>query len=157
MYLPNFGIAFLSLVKLGEGTFGFCSILGKTAILDERVAASLLGLKKKIQFGKDPTVNTSFLADADRAEKFRQEQERLIKAYYDQLEKEKSDILEVTYSYWDGSGHRRNTRVKKGSTIGQFINECRNTLEKDFRELKSVSNENLLFIKEDLILPHVSK
>lgn len=65
------------------------------------------------------------------------------------------DLLEVVYSYWDGSGHRRTIQIKRGSTIGQFINECRKTLEKDFPELKSVSNDNLLYIKEDLILPHV--
>lgn len=112
--------------------------------------------KRKKCYSKDPTINTLFLPDSERDERLKREQDRLIKEYYQQLEKEKQDLLEVTYSYWDGSGHRRTVQVKKGSTIGQFINECRKTLEKDFPELKSVSSENLLYIKEDLILPHVS-
>ncbi|XP_055389092.1 protein FAM50A-like [Condylostylus longicornis] len=121
---------------------------------DDSSLSSSCALPKKKYFGKDPTVNTSFLADVERDEKIRQEKEKLIKNYYEELEKEKHDMLEVTYSYWDGNGHRRSIHIEKGKTIGQFITECRKTLEKDFPELKSVSNENLLYVKEDLILPH---
>lgn len=40
--------------------------------------------------------------------------------------------------------------------MGQFLSECRKSLEKDFPELRSVATDNLMYIKEDLILPHVS-
>jgi len=60
----------------------------------------------------------------------------------------------VTYSYWDGTGHRRVVRVSKGCTIAEFLNECRKNLEKEFVEMRGVSVDNLMYIKEDLILPH---
>jgi hypothetical protein len=34
-------------------------------------------------------------------------------------ERIKGEKLEVTYSYWDGSGHRRTITVTKGQTIGK--------------------------------------
>ena len=29
--------------------------------------------------------------------------------------------VEITYSYWDGSGHRKTIFSKKGNTIYQFL------------------------------------
>lgn len=37
----------------------------------------------------------------------------------------KNEPLEITYSYWDGTGHRRKVVVKKGNTIGDFLKACR--------------------------------
>lgn len=36
-------------------------------------------------------------------------------------EKEKNEDISVAYSYWDGSNHRKDMRVKKGATISQFL------------------------------------
>lgn len=134
--------------------------------------------------------------------------------------------LEVTYSYWDGSGHRREIVLNKGITVGElhlcglvfkhiyatvelcrtskqhpfryihwilplhvaaiivcsvaghslrlpcnrftthacpapsagkFLEMVRQQLSQDFSEMRSVSSENLLYIKEDLIIPHVRR
>eukprot|EP00921_Rhytidocystis_pertsovi_P008193 GHVQ01013475.1.p1 GENE.GHVQ01013475.1~~GHVQ01013475.1.p1 ORF type:complete len:363 (+),score=67.53 GHVQ01013475.1:675-1763(+) len=116
-------------------------------------AVSVPILKGKY-LGKDPTVNTEFLSDPEREQRMCEETDKLIKEYYDQEEKSQGELLEVTYSYWDGSGHRRVARIKKGSTIGTFLDVCRRDLEKDFHELRSVSSDSLMYIKEDLILPH---
>ena len=45
--------------------------------------------------------------------------------------------------------------MKKGDTIGSFLELVRKQLEPDFRELKLLSTEKLLYVKEDLIIPHV--
>ena len=37
----------------------------------------------------------------------------------------KNEPLEITYSYWDGTGHRRKVVVKKGDTIADFLKACR--------------------------------
>uniref|UniRef100_A0A914VFT0 Protein FAM50 homolog n=1 Tax=Plectus sambesii TaxID=2011161 RepID=A0A914VFT0_9BILA len=66
----------------------------------------------------------------------------------------KNGDLAIVFSYWNGSGHRRDTRMKKGSTIVQFLAEALEILRKDFTELKSASAESLMFVKEDLIIPH---
>lgn len=60
--------------------------------------------------------------------------------------------IEVTYSYWDGAGHRRTLSVKKGTNIDKFLELVR----QEFKELRGVSVENLIFVKEDLIIPHVN-
>lgn len=43
-------------------------------------------------------------------------------------------------------------QCKKGDTISAFLEKCR----QQFPELRGVSVDNLMYIKEDLIIPHVS-
>ena len=66
----------------------------------------------------------------------------------------KLEKVEVTYSYWDGSGHRRQVTMTKGDSIERFLSECLQQLRKEFHELRAVSTEQLMYIKEDLIIPH---
>jgi len=109
----------------------------------------------KKYFGKDPSVDTSFLYDADRENALLRKKQALIDEYMREQDAEKIGRLEVTYSYWDGSGHRRSTVVEKGSTIGQFLLQSKSDLEKsDFPELRTVALDNLMYVKEDLIIPH---
>lgn len=106
-------------------------------------------------FGKDPTVNTSFLYDADREADMQRKKQALIQEYRQGEETSKKEKLEVTYSYWDGSGHRRTCVVEKGFTIGAFLKKSKEELQKvDFPELRTVPTDNLLYVKEDLIIPH---
>jgi len=111
--------------------------------------------KPRKHFGKDPAVNTSFLYDADREEQLLRRKKALVDEYQREQEAKRHEKLEVTYSYWDGSGHRRSTVVEKGFTIGQFLQKSKSELEKtDFPELRTVSLDNLMYVKEDLIIPH---
>lgn len=103
---------------------------------------------------KDPTVDTSFLPDKQREEQEKEERRRLEREWEQQQEAMKQQDLEIVYSYWDGSGHRRTVRCKKGNTIGEFLEQVRKSLTKEFRELQSTSVDGLLYVKEDLILPH---
>lgn len=102
---------------------------------------------------KDATVDTSFLPDPERDEKLRQEKLRLEQEWHLQQELVKKERLEITYSYWDGSGHRRNVTVQKGNTVGEFLELVRRDLCTEFRELVNVSSDALLYVKEDLIIP----
>jgi protein FAM50 len=36
-----------------------------------------------------------------------------------------NEPLDITYSYWDGSGHRRRITVRKGDTISDFLRAVR--------------------------------
>merc|ERR1712032_1464479 len=79
----------------------------------------------------------------------------LIDQYKREQEAIKNDKLEITYSYWDGSGHRRSCVVDKGFSIGRFLAKSKSELEKtDFPELKSVTIDSLMYVKEDLIIQH---
>jgi len=105
---------------------------------------------KKPKFGKDPNVDTSFLPDRDREEMERLQREELRQQWLKRQEETKEEDIEITYSYWDGSGHRKTVECKKGDTISRFLDLCRQQIH----ELRSVNVDNLLYIKEDLIIPH---
>ena len=102
---------------------------------------------------KDPTVDTSFLPDQQRDQQAAAERQQLLAKWKQQQAATKQESLEITYSYWDGSGHRRTVVVQKGDSIGVFLEKVRQELCREFRELTSTSADALLYIKEDLILP----
>ncbi|RNA11908.1 hypothetical protein BpHYR1_052171 [Brachionus plicatilis] len=110
----------------------------------------------KKRFGKNPTVDTSFLPDREREEEENALRERLRQEWVEKQEQLKNEEIEIDYSYWDGSGHRRSIRLKKGNTIQQFLHKCLEQLraENQFAELKVTSVDQLMYVKEDIILPH---
>lgn len=110
-----------------------------------------INTKKEIK--KDPKVDTSFLPDKEREEYLKAERQRLKEEWIQQQNRVKEEPIEITYSYWDGSGHRRTITCKKGDTIGQFLELVRKELSKDFREISNVSSDGLVYVKEDLIIP----
>ncbi|TDL24824.1 XAP5-domain-containing protein [Rickenella mellea] len=102
------------------------------------------------RFRKNPTVDTSFLPDREREEAERRQREELRQEWLRKQEELKKEEIEITYSYWDGSGHRKSVVCKKGDEIGTFLEKCR----QQFPELRGVSADNLMYVKEDLIIPH---
>jgi len=111
---------------------------------------------KKPKFGKNPNVDTSMLYDADRAAAEARKKEELAAAWKAEQDAIKAEKLEVTYSYHDPSGrdgmkgHRNTVEVPKGFTIEQFLNKCREQV----KELRGCGADQLIYIKEDLIMPH---
>ena len=104
--------------------------------------------------GKNPAVDTAFLPDRDRDRAETEARERLKREYIDRANRIKAEKLEITFSYWDGGGHRRRVEVLKGDTIGVFLQKARDALSSEFRELRHASADGLMYIKEDLIMPH---
>jgi protein FAM50 len=49
----------------------------------------------------------------------------------------KNEEIQITFSFWDGSGHRRMLTMKKGKTIYQFLQKALEDLRSDFLELRS--------------------
>jgi XAP5 protein. len=41
-----------------------------------------------------------------------------------------------------------------GNSMYQFLQRCLELLRKEFSELKTVTADQLMYVKEDLILPH---
>ncbi|KAI0336485.1 XAP5-domain-containing protein [Cubamyces sp. BRFM 1775] len=105
---------------------------------------------KKAKSRKNPEVDTSFLPDREREEAERREREALRQEWLRKQEELKNEEVEITYSYWDGSGHRKSVTCKKGDTISTFLEKCR----QQFPELRGIGVDNLMYIKEDLIIPH---
>ncbi|XP_023295332.2 protein FAM50 homolog [Lucilia cuprina] len=109
-------------------------------------------IKKKIF--KNPDVDTSFLPDREREEEENRLREQLRQEWVMQQAALKDQEIPITFSYWDGSGHRRSVVMKKGNSIYQFLQKCLELLRKEFNELKTVMADQLMYVKEDLILPH---
>ncbi|KAL5961879.1 hypothetical protein TSMEX_010192 [Taenia solium] len=121
--------------------------------------------KKRRRLGKNPDVDTSFLPDIDRDEEEKQLRQAILilhPSFSEELRREwhakqaaiKEEEINVTYSYWDGSGHRRQVKMKKGHSIHLFLHRCLDQLRKDFSELRAASADQMMYIKEDLIIPH---
>jgi protein FAM50 len=102
---------------------------------------------------KDPTVDTSFLPDKARDHQVKQARVALEKEWKAQQTRMQAEQLEITYSYWDGSGHRRSVVCQKGDSIGDFLELVRTKLAREFKELGSVGADALVYVKEDLIIP----
>ncbi|XP_077575464.1 protein FAM50A [Stigmatopora nigra] len=120
---------------------------------EEEEELEYLPVKKK-KLGKNPDVDTSFLPDRDREEEENRLREELRQEWELKQEKIKSEEIEITFSYWDGSGHRKTVKMKKGNTMQNFLQRALEVLRKDFSELRSAGVEQLMYIKEDLIIPH---
>lgn len=100
---------------------------------------------------KNPHVDTSFLPDREREEAEARERQKLRKEWLAEQEKIKTEPVSITYSYWDGSGHRKSVECKKGDSIAVFLERVR----QQWPELRGTNVDNMMFIKEDLIIPHV--
>eukprot|EP00736_Rhodelphis_marinus_P009426 Rmarinus@m.22087 len=105
---------------------------------------------KKPKLGKNPEADTSFLPDQDRENSERERREQLRKEWIEDQQRIKDEPIEITYSYWDGRGHRRTITLQKGTTISTFLDKVR----LEFPELRGQSVDGLMYIKEDLIIPH---
>lgn len=66
---------------------------------------------KRAKLTKNPNVDTSFLPDRDREEEERKERERLRQEWLRKQEEMKQEEIEIVYSFWDGSGHRKSVTV----------------------------------------------
>ncbi|BEI94587.1 uncharacterized protein CcaverHIS019_0701590 [Cutaneotrichosporon cavernicola] len=105
---------------------------------------------KRKKLLKNPEVDTSFLPDREREAQERTEREELRQKWLAEQERIKNEVIEITYSYWDGSGHRKTVECKKGDDIAAFLTKCRAQIP----ELRGMSVDNMMYIKEDLIIPH---
>lgn len=111
-------------------------------------------LKKVANYGKNPDAETSFLPDKDREMEEAIRREKLKEEFLQQEEAAKQQPLKIVYSYWDGSGHRKDVTIKQGDTVEAFLKAAMEQLAPEFREIRSSSVPNLMYIKEDVILGH---
>ncbi|ETN58690.1 FAM50A [Anopheles darlingi] len=86
---------------------------------------------KKIR--KNPDVDTSFLPDREREEDDNRLREELRQEWAMKQATLKDQEITITFSYWDGSGHRKSVAMKKGNSIYQFLQKCLEMLRKEFQ------------------------
>ncbi len=71
---------------------------------------------KRAKTRKNPNVDTSFLPDREREDAERREREELRQEWLRKQEEMKKEDIEITYSFWDGSGHRKSVMVSRAQT-----------------------------------------
>ena len=98
----------------------------------EEVEAEAM-VKKRVV--KNPNVNTSFLPDRERELQEIEKRKQLTEEWNREQDKKKAEKLEVTFSYWDGSGHRRSVTCTKGCNMGQVSS----TVKFCFKKIDQVS------------------
>ena len=102
---------------------------------------------------KCPDVDTAFLPDAARDAAKAQRREQAAAEWLAAQEEAKKAPLQIVYSYWDGAGHRRKLTIERGATIHTFLEKARDQLSGEFPDLRRAAVENLMYVKEDLIVP----
>lgn len=141
---------------------------------NEEDAEEVVFISKK-KLSKNPTVDTSFLPDRERDTEMEKRKQELTDEWLKQQEIIKNEVsrslhaatsllttpilqmMEVVYSYWDGSGHRKAMQIKKGTTVGRFLELVKQQLSAEFPEVRGFGVDNMIYVKEDLIIPHVSQ
>nr|CAD1840740.1 unnamed protein product [Ananas comosus var. bracteatus] len=126
----------------GDSRLSFVDDIENESDEDDAENKENQGVKRLGQgkLGKDPSVETSFLPDRMI---FQGERGRGTRG---------TRKIEETLLGWNG--HRRVIQVRKGDTIGEFLRAVQQQLAPEFREVRTTSVENLLYVKEDLIIPH---
>lgn len=107
-------------------------------------------VEKRRRVVKNPDADTACLPDRKLEAEKRAAREELEDEWRAEQERIKAEFINVTFSYWNGTGHRRVARVKKGTSIAQFLGLVR----AEFKEIKHVATDSLMYVKEDLIIPH---
>ena len=101
---------------------------------------------KRPRLGKCPDVPTDFLPDRDREAEEARLRAQLKEEYLLEVARVKAEPLDITYSYWDGGGHRRCVTVTKGASIGEFLSACLAQLAPEFRALRAARVEHLMCV-----------
>eukprot|EP00055_Hartaetosiga_balthica_P004155 m.10340 g.10340 ORF g.10340 m.10340 type:complete len:323 (-) comp3656_c0_seq1:42-1010(-) len=109
--------------------------------------------EKSSRIGKNPEVDTSYLPDKEREAYLRKRKEELLKQWLIEQEELKKEKAIIGFSYWDGSDHMRKVKVMKGDTVATFIKKALKTVRRDHQELRSINVEEMLFIRDNVIMP----
>jgi len=140
-------LSFLADEDQGIGIYSFSNT---ARVCNEKDTKKL----KKIKVIKNPEVDTSFLSDKEKDkanEKKREKMERGQRIFQEKIENKSLDII---YSFWNGNGLRKKITIKKDDTIGCFLNAVQKQLATDFKKMRSASSGSLMYIIEDIIIPH---
>lgn len=104
-----------------------------------------------VSIAKNPTADDSYLPPDKSLEDAKDAARAQLRSEWRCLQDSiKLEKVHIVYSYWNGSGHRREISIEKGCTIGKFLSMA----QVEFKEIKHVQVDSLMFIKEDLIIPH---
>ena len=112
--------------------------------------------KKRTSVGAAPEALSEHLPN--RKTEIEEEELRMREELENEFKEKKQKQLEedigVTFSYWSSGGGRRCVKVKQKDTIRGFLKKAMKSMEDEFREFKAIDPSQMLYVKEDVIIPH---
>jgi len=103
---------------------------------------------------RNQAADSSYLPNAAKDENELELRKILRSEWEANQEMEKNRVFSLPFDYWDGTGHRFEAQIKKGNTIYQFLTRALDVMKADINELRHATPEHLVYVKDDLILPH---
>lgn len=108
-------------------------------------------LAKKVK--KNPQIDTSFLPDPDREVREKQLKAQLTQEFHEIQERRKNQLLEICFNYWDGTNKINASSIQMSRTVGAFLRKIKEELYKEYPELRTISDDGLMFVVFDTIIP----
>ncbi|KAK8805709.1 hypothetical protein WA158_002365 [Blastocystis sp. Blastoise] len=108
-------------------------------------------IQKKIS--KDPNIDIDLMNDKEKIEQEKSKISTYISEWEQEQERLKHEKLQICYSYYNGQSHVGTMEIERGATISLFLDKVRKSLSKQYADLASLSTDDLLYIKEDAIIP----
>jgi len=121
---------------------------------DEEEADDAAENIKKTKSLRNSAADSSYLPNAAVNEDEIELRKQLRQEWEQNMEMQKNMILKIPFAYWDGTSHKYSIEVKKGNTIQQFLTKVIEEVQNDCQELRGATPEHLIFVKNDLIMPH---
>ncbi|WBW75082.1 splicing factor, xap-5-like protein [Schizosaccharomyces osmophilus] len=106
---------------------------------------------KKKHLGKDPTVNTSFLPDAEREALEEAKRKEYRKQWLEEQERIKEEEILIPFLFYEGSTTRYSVKIRLKDSVGHILSNMKDQIP----SLKRVLDmDKLLLVQSDLIIPH---
>ncbi|EPX71987.1 xap-5-like protein [Schizosaccharomyces octosporus yFS286] len=106
---------------------------------------------KKKHLGKDPTVNTSFLPDAEREALEEAKRKEYRKQWLEEQERIKEEEILIPFLFYEGSTSRYSVKIRLKDSVGHILSNMKDQIP----SLKRVLDmDKFLLVQSDLIIPH---
>ncbi|KAM3131424.1 regulation of photomorphogenesis [Paramecium bursaria] len=105
-------------------------------------------------YGKDTTVDTTYLPDMNREKKIEELTKKYQEQYLQEVQNQKASFIDIKFQYWEASSGVKTLRIKKSTTVLEFVELARKEIIRDFGFLREFSPDDLIIVANEMILPH---
>ncbi|CAG9331514.1 unnamed protein product [Blepharisma stoltei] len=84
----------------------------------------------------------------------KRQREALAAQYEEEQKKILDELIELSFSFWDGTNNKYSLKTKKETSISHFLEIAVEILKKDFPEIRQLHSSAFIYVKEDIIIPY---
>ncbi|CAD8152070.1 unnamed protein product [Paramecium octaurelia] len=89
-------------------------------------------MNEKRNYGKDISVDTLYLPDMNREKKIEELTKIFTDEYQKNMEFQKDQLIDIIFQYWDAQTCTRTLRIRKNTSIKEFLELARKEIIRDF-------------------------